>query len=91
MPEEMLDEQVKQLTPAILKHCILYFDLCSEEFHLYTEDKKIDDDTWNKWTEGMKKNINNNQLYKDAWIKLYNQYNEDFREFIDTKILNKGE
>ena len=89
MPEEMLDEQIKQLTPSILKHCMLYFDLCSEEFQLYKKDKKIDDDTWGKWTEGMKKNINNNDLYKDAWIKLYNHYNKDFRDFIDTKILNK--
>ena len=89
MPEEMMDEKVTQLTSAILKHCMLYFDLCSEEFHLYKEDKKIDKAVWEKWEEGMKKTFTNNRLYKVAWIKLYDHYNKDFRDFIDTEILNK--
>ena len=72
-----------------LKYMQLYFDLCSEEYHLYLK-KQIPDDIWKNWKEGMRLTTKV-RLYKDSWTKLAALYNQEFALFITHEIFSMEE
>lgn len=51
MPDEVFEGTAK-VDGATLKYMQLYYDLCSEEFHLH-ENGLVPDDVWDNWKEGM--------------------------------------
>lgn len=76
----------ENLTPFVRA----YFDLCSEEYYLYTK-KRIDSEVWREWEEGMRIAFNH-KVFREYWeytsIKSFAGYSQ-FREYIDNKILKK--
>lgn len=52
----------------ILRYMRAYFDLCSEEYHQYQK-KRIDQDTWNEWEEGIKYSFSK-RAFRDGWEEL---------------------
>ena len=66
----------------------LYFDLCSEEFHLYKKGF-IDDDVWKHWVEGMKDTLRI-QSFRNAWTGRLGQnyYDQDFVHFMHQEVMN---
>lgn len=86
MPNEVFAEAAKA-EGATLKYIRLYFDLCSEEFHLHQK-KLIPDDVWNNWTEGMKLTTKI-RVYNTAWKILADSYNNDFKIFMEHDIFKE--
>lgn len=84
MPDEVY-EGVAEPKGKTLKHIQLYFDLCSEEYHLH-DAKMIPEEVWDNWVEGMAFTVNND-LYKKAWNSLEDYYNKDFRHFMVREVL----
>ena len=79
-----LDKAEKDKTIHYIR---VYFDLCSEQ-HYLKEKKRIDDDTWNEWKEGMQHYFSN-PLFSYVW-KEYYQYSEyfnDFKRFVETELI----
>ena len=74
--------------PEWLKYVQLYFDLCSEEFHLH-EMGLIDDKVWILWVEGMQETMKQNS-FRVAWKHPLGQlYTDDnFIRFMDNKVIN---
>lgn len=73
------------LGPDVAKYMSLYFDLCSEEFWLYSNDY-IPNEIWKNWVEGMKLTTRN-QIYHTAWKVLSQTYHEKFVNFMDNEVL----
>ena len=75
--------------PQWSRFVLLYFDLCSEEFHLNNKGL-IDEHVWRLWQEGMKQMMKNPD-YRMAWktqsTKHY--YNTDFVAFMHNIIIGK--
>ena len=64
----------------------LYFDLCSEEFYLYTKNY-LPKDIWDRWVYGMKLSVKVNEI-KVAWHRdevYYDKYPE-FKIFFNNVI-----
>lgn len=72
--------------PDVRKYMSLYFDLCSEEFHLHKKGY-IPDDIWSNWVEGMRFTMKP-QIYQTCWIAFSSSYNEDFIHFMHQEIFN---
>lgn len=74
--------------PEWLKYVQLYFDLCSEEFHLQ-EMGLIDDKVWRLWVEGMQETMKQKSL-RTAWKYPLGQLytDESFISFMDNTIIN---
>lgn len=70
---------------ATLKYMQLYFDLCSEEYHLH-QNGLVPDNVWDNWKEGMEITTHI-ELYKKAWDKIKGTYNEDFYLFMEREVL----
>lgn len=68
-----------------LKYMNLYFDLCSEEYHLYQEGL-LPDEVWYNWVEGMRVTTNL-ALYRQCWERLKGQYNEMFWKFFEREVI----
>lgn len=64
-----------------------YYDLCSEEYYLYTHGK-LDSDTWALWEKGLVFTIRL-PTFRDAWktIKMEG-YDEDFISYVKMKTAN---
>ena len=69
-----------------LRYLQIYFDLCSEEYHLY-KNGFIPDDIWKNWKEGMQI-ATKTKLYRDCWNKIKGIYNQDFYLFFEREIIN---
>lgn len=51
MPDDIYNGTAK-IDTRTKRYMRLYFDLCSEEFHLW-QNKEVPDEVWNLWVEGM--------------------------------------
>ena len=64
----------------------VYFDLCSEEFHL---NKKgyIDEDVWKMWESGIQYALSK-RAFQDSWkvITQDTQFGSEFKEFVKKEI-----
>lgn len=64
----------------------LYFDLCSEEYHLY-KTGFIPEDVWKNWKEGMAF-TSKASIYPSIWKKIREYYSDEgFVEMIENEIL----
>lgn len=84
MPDEVFEGTAKA-EGATLKYMQLYFDLCSEEYHLH-ENGMVPDKVWNNWKEGMEITTHL-ELYKKSWDRLKKNYNSDFKRFLEGDVL----
>ncbi len=79
---------VGELDALSLKHLQLYFDLCSEEYHLWRKGI-VPNDIWKLWSEGMRITMQN-LVYRKAWDKLRNDYYKTFQTYFDTEITGRN-
>lgn len=84
MPDAVFEGTAKA-DGATLKYMQLYFDLCSEEYHLH-QNGLVPDNVWDNWKEGMEITTHI-ELYKKAWDKIKGTYNEDFYLFMEREVL----
>lgn len=68
-----------------IRYIRIYFDLCSEEYHLLKA-KEITEDVWKVWEEGMQTALDN-EIYIKAWGKLKHEYNQDFRTYFEDNVV----
>lgn len=84
----ILGMPVEENHPKWLKYVQLYFDLCSEEFHLHKKGL-IDEYVWTLWVEGMQVTMKQKSL-RLAWQNhlgvLYTD--PDFISFMHNTIIN---
>ena len=85
MPDDIYDGTAKVNT-ATTRFLRLYFDLCSEEYHLW-KDKDIPENVWSLWLEGMQIACQH-ELYKNMWQELKKDYNLDFRSYFEDNVIN---
>ena len=85
MPDGIIDGTAK-IDVITKKYMRLYFDLCSEEYHLW-KDKAITDKVWKLWIEGMQTECTP-PLFKQSWDVLKNYYGQDFQQFFEREIVN---
>ena len=85
MPDDIYKGDVK-VDKRTKKYMRMYFDLCSEEYHLWQE-KIIPDKVWNTWVEGMQIACNH-QIYIDSWKALNGEYNRDFWLYFERNVIN---
>ncbi len=87
IPDEVY-EGVASLDVNTIRYIRIYFDLCSEEYHLMKA-KEITEDVWTLWVEGMQTALAND-IYVEAWEKLKYEYNTDFRTYFEENVVNKA-
>lgn len=87
MPEDVFEGTAK-VDGTTLKYMQLYFDLCSEEYHLHKKGL-IPDDVWDNWKEGMEITTHV-ELYKESWHRIKDNYNEAFCHFMEKEVLKLG-
>lgn len=82
---DKLDKGTREKT---LRYMRAYFDLCSEEYHLYLQ-KHIDKKTWVEWESGIKYALSKSS-FRTAWsiLKLDTIYYSDFTVFVSNTIKN---
>ena len=78
--EARVDERTK-------RYMSLYFDLCSEEYHLWKEGG-IPDNVWNIWLEGMQIACKQ-RIYKNSWDAIKGVYNDEFWRYFEKNVINK--
>lgn len=83
-------EEDRLIYNKTMRYMRLYFDLCSEEFFL-GKNKKIEDDVWSEWKEGIKFTFTK-IAFKDAWkiITKDSEFYEDFAVWINDVIMKKN-
>ena len=86
MPDSVYTGDAKSTDPNVMKFMSLYFDLCSEEFHLRQEGF-IPDKVWENWVEGMRLTVKR-PIYQTSWTILSQYYNQDFLKFMNHEIIN---
>lgn len=79
-------EGVASLDVNTIRYMRIYFDLCSEEYHLMKA-KEITEDVWALWVEGMQTALAND-FYVEAWKRLKDEYNIDFRTYFEENVVN---
>lgn len=67
----------------------LYFNLCSEEYHLRNKGY-INDEVWNLWKEGMIETMHQ-KVFRQAWAKFKSLYSSDFWCFFEHEVLKANE
>ncbi|MBQ8058511.1 MAG: hypothetical protein IJ199_01665 [Prevotella sp.] len=87
IPDDMFDNKTGKLNLRIKKYMRLYFDLCSEEYHLWQEGE-IPDKVWNIWVEGMQIACNN-KTSRNAWNLLKGEYNREFWRYFQNNVIDK--
>ncbi len=75
------------LDAEVLKYTRLYFDLCSEEYHLWAKGM-IDSEVFDIWKEGMQATMKDTTYFK-AWKLQEKEYNFDFKEFFQHEVVDK--
>ena len=88
MPESIFNgtEHINAKTQMYMR---LYFDLCSEEYHLWRKGM-IPNQIWEMWKEGMQITTNR-PIYKKAWKDLSVEYNKDFWQYFVEELSGKVE
>ncbi|CAK1776672.1 DUF4760 domain-containing protein [Vibrio crassostreae] len=78
-----LDSDEKKKT---LRYMRAYFDLCSEEYHLYLQ-SHIDKSTWCEWQSGIRHSFSK-RSFQDAWVilGLDTVYYSDFSELVNKTL-----
>jgi len=73
----------------IMRQMRLYFDLCYEEYSLFNNYKKIDEELWRDWKEGIEAALSK-KAFGDAWNIIHKDttYSKKFDKFIQN-IINK--
>lgn len=74
----------------VMRAMRLYFDLCYEEYCLYYNYKKIDENLWLDWKEGIEVALSK-KAFEDAWAIIHKDtvFSDDFDRFIQN-IINKN-
>lgn len=85
MPDDVYAGEVKMSDVKAERFMRLYFDLCSEEYHLW-RNGHIPDDVWNLWKEGMQI-ATKQKHYKEAWNLLKGEYSTDFWTFFQSEVI----
>jgi hypothetical protein len=80
MPKSVYEGD-KTLDKNILRYMSLYFNLCSEEYDLYTKGA-ISSDVWAKWLTGFKVTMQR-PIYQLAWKHDSGNYDDNFRAFFE--------
>ena len=86
MPDVMVGN-FGNIAPEVIKYMTLYYDLCSEEFHLHRQGD-ITDEIWKNWEDGMRI-MTRPEIYKTCWKFLSTNYNIDFVHFMHHHIFNQ--
>lgn len=68
------------------KYMRLYFDLCSEEYHLWVQGV-IPNKTWDIWKEGMQIAVHH-QIYRKSWDAIKREYSEEFWKYFEREVIN---
>lgn len=69
-----------------LKYMNLYYDLCSEEYHLWRTGI-VPQYIWTLWKDGMRITTQN-EVYRQAWATLKQNYYIEFTTFFDREVIN---
>lgn len=85
MPDDIYSGEVS-INDRTKRYLRLYFDLCSEEYHLW-QDGAIPPQVWDLWIDGMRIAVKHS-IYRKSWIALRDEYNEDFKSYFETSIIN---
>lgn len=88
MPDEMLPQEDVKITPAVRKFLMLYFNLCSEEYYMHSNDE-IPEEVWKNWEDGMRKTTEP-EIYKTGWKLLSIYYNDEFIWFMNQEIFKEN-
>lgn len=83
MPKSVYEGD-ETLDKNILRYMSLYFNLCSEEYDLYTKGA-ISSDVWAKWLTGFKVTMQR-PIYQLAWNSEKMNYDDSFCIFMDNLI-----
>ena len=86
MPQSIFDGTGEMDAKAKM-YMRLYFDLCSEEYHLW-EKGMIPNQVWEMWKEGMQITTNR-PVYKTAWEELSGEYNNGFKSYFNNEVIGK--
>ena len=86
MPDVMVGS-LGNISPDVIKYMTLYYDLCSEEFHLHRKGD-ITDEIWENWEDGMRI-MTRPEIYKTCWKFLSSSYNADFINFMHHNIFRQ--
>lgn len=85
MPDDIYDGTAK-VDNRTQRYMRLYFDLCSEEYHLWKE-KVVPDKVWNLWVEGMQIACKH-QIYKNSWDAIKGEYSREFWLYFEKNVIN---
>lgn len=85
MPDDIYNGTAKVDTRT-KRYMRLYFDLCSEEYHLWRE-KVVPDKVWNLWLEGMQIACNH-RIYKNSWDAIKGEYTREFWHYFERNVIN---
>ena len=69
-----------------LKYMRLYFDLCSEEYHLWRT-KAVPPYIWTLWKDGMRITMQR-EIYRQSWAVLKSDYYAEFTAFFECEVIN---
>ena len=87
MPVQVFAGTAESSNPETLKYMRLYYNLCSEEYHLYQKGL-IPKNVWNIWVEGMQIACNN-ETSRNAWNHLKGEYNREFWRYFQNNVIDK--
>ena len=73
------------INDTTLKYMRLYFDLCSEEYHLWRQGF-VKDKVWELWVEGMQIETDHD-IFHNAWDAIKKEYNSDFRNYFEEFVI----
>lgn len=70
-----------------LRYMRVYFDLCSEEFHL-KKNNRIDKSVWKNWSEGIISTFKQ-KAFIDAWEIADSSFYDEFAVWMQEEVLNR--
>lgn len=85
MPDDIYNGEAK-VNARTMRYMRLYFDLCSEEYHLW-QDKIIPPKVWRLWVEGMQITCNH-KIYKRSWDAIKGDYSREFWLYFEKNVIN---
>ena len=68
-----------------LKYMSLYFDLCSEEYHLWRTGV-VPQYIWTLWKDGMRITMRK-EIYRHSWAALKQNYYTEFSSFFEHEVI----
>lgn len=69
-----------------LKYMSLYFDLCSEEYHLWRTGV-VPQYIWTLWKDGMRITMRK-EIYRQSWEALKQNYYTEFSLFFENEVID---